>query len=280
MVKNSPARISTSTPSTATTSPYDFRTPASRTPAGCAKASTARSSEISSRSDTGSARLSRVGRGQQPRGAVTRLRLAFTAAQFQAAAGALPRAVPPLHRRAAAQAALDGLGPRLHADEPSGRSRRLALRLGGGCVQEALDLLDALDLARLRDEVVDQLGRVDLAAEHDLAVLGVDVDLALRHVGLAEDLGLDLASEGDVVRLGLRLLAQVRRLLLERVRLRDGALDRPLAVAPDEPAEAVRSELTAAPAGVRVAEVREGGSEPAQPEGARRSGPPTPPPPT
>src|SRR4051812_25457372 len=220
MVKNSPARISTSTPSTATTSPYDFRTPASRTPAGCAKASTASSSEMSSRSDTGSPRLSRVGRGRQARGAVTGLRLAFTAAQFQAAAGALPRAVPPLHHRAAAQAALDGLGPRLHADEPSGRSRRLALRLGGGCVQEALDLLDALNLARLRGEVVDQLGRVGLAAERGLGVLGSDVDLALRRVGLAEGLGLGLASGGDVGRLGLRLPARVCRLLVGRVGLR------------------------------------------------------------
>src|SRR5204863_8382425 len=88
-------------------------------------------------------------------------------------------------------------------------------------------------------------------------------------VGLAEDFGLGLAREGDVVRLGLRLLAQVRGLLLERLGLRDGALDRPLAVAPDERAEAVCGELAATPAVVRVEEVREGGSERDQPEAAR-----------
>src|SRR5512133_826073 len=78
----------------------------------------------------------------------------------------------------------------------SARSRCLLL---AGRMEQALDLLDTLDPAGLVDELFDQLGRVDLAAQDDLAVLRVDVDRALRHVGVAEDLGLDLLCQGDVV---------------------------------------------------------------------------------
>jgi hypothetical protein len=74
------------------------------------------------------------------------------------------------------------------------------LGFGAGRVEQVLDVLHALDAARLLLEVADQLGTFDLAAEDDDAVLGVDVDLALRDVGVAEDLGLDLASERRVVR--------------------------------------------------------------------------------
>src|SRR5204862_1165499 len=51
-VKNSPARISRSTPSTATTSPYDLRTPTSRTAGAAGVASTDRALVCAS-TDTG-----------------------------------------------------------------------------------------------------------------------------------------------------------------------------------------------------------------------------------
>ena len=75
-----------------------------------------------------------------------------------------------------------------------------------GCpgVEKVLDLLDALHVPCLLLEVANQLRLLDLAAKDDDTVLGIDVDLALRHVGVAEDLGLDLARERDVV--GLRLV--------------------------------------------------------------------------
>jgi sodium transport system ATP-binding protein len=62
--------------------------------------------------------------------------------------------------------------------------------------------------------VLDQLGLLDLAPEDDLSVLGIDVDPPLRNVGVPEDLGLDLACEGDVIRLRLLLFLEMRRLLL------------------------------------------------------------------
>src|SRR5262249_22294848 len=98
-------------------------------------------------------------------------------------------------------------------------------------------------------------------AEDDLAVLRVDVDLALGHVRDAEDLRLDLAREGHVVRLGLRLLAEVRAALLQRLGLRGRALDHPLAVAAAEAGKPACRHLTPAPAVVRIEEVAEGGSE-------------------
>jgi hypothetical protein len=91
--------------------------------------------------------------------------------------------------------------------------RLVHLGFGAGHVQEVLDLLDALDAARLLLEVRDQLGPLDLAPEDDDAVLGVDVDLTLRDVGIAEDLGLDLAGQRRVIGIRLVLLLQVGRLL-------------------------------------------------------------------
>jgi hypothetical protein len=71
-------------------------------------------------------------------------------------------------------------------------------------VQQVLDGAHSLDLAGLGAEVLDQVRLLELAAQVDDAVLDVDVDLPLRHVGPAEDLALDLARQRDVV--GLRLL--------------------------------------------------------------------------
>src|SRR5206468_10230312 len=51
-VKNSPARISRSTPSTAATSPYDLRTPTSWTAGAAVAASTDRASEVRAWTDT------------------------------------------------------------------------------------------------------------------------------------------------------------------------------------------------------------------------------------
>jgi len=66
-------------------------------------------------------------------------------------------------------------------------------------VQEVLDGADALDLARLGAEILDQIGLLELASQVDDTVFDIDVDLSLRHVGAAEDLALDLARQRDVV---------------------------------------------------------------------------------
>jgi hypothetical protein len=87
-------------------------------------------------------------------------------------------------------------------------------------VEQVLHVLHALDAPGSILQVLDQLGLTDFAAEDDLAVLGVDVDLSLGHVDVAEDLRLDLAGEGDVVGLNLRLLFEVLRLLGEAFGLR------------------------------------------------------------
>src|SRR5206468_12924582 len=68
-------------------------------------------------------------------------------------------------------------------------------------------------------ELGGELGPLDLAPEHDHAVLCVHDDRALRQPGVSEDLALDLLLERRVVRLRLRPLAQMQRLLLEPVRL-------------------------------------------------------------
>ncbi len=59
--------------------------------------------------------------------------------------------------------------------------------------------------SRLRDpfrrhlEFLDQLRTRDLSPQIHDAVLGVDADCAFRDIGVAEDLGLHLARERDVV---------------------------------------------------------------------------------
>src|SRR5215210_5453516 len=139
-------------------------------------------------------------------------------------------------------------------------SARPGARLLARGVQQALDVLDALHLPSLADKLVDQLWGLDLAAQHDLAVLGVDVDLALRNLGVAEDLGLDLARQRHIVGLRLRLLAQVGDLLLERVRpLRQGAAL--AALTAQEAREPVSGHLAAALAVLGVEEVDERGAE-------------------
>ncbi len=70
-------------------------------------------------------------------------------------------------------------------------------------------------------ELVDQLLRLELAAEHDDAVLGVDVDAAGGHLGVAEDLALDLGDERGVVRLRLLLLAQVHDAVAQAAEVRE-----------------------------------------------------------
>src|SRR6266542_1144886 len=209
----------------------------------------------------GPTRLSLGGAGS------ARLRLAFTATELQEAPGALPSSVPPFHGRAAAQAGLGGVALPVQERDFNGRLR-LRRR-----VQEAFDVLHALHLARLAHELVDQLRRVDLAAQDDLAVLGVDVDLPLRDVRLAEDLRLDLACERHVVGLRLGLLAQVGRLLLERVGLRDGPADESPAVPAENRREPVGRDLAAALAVVGIEEVGEAGAEGDQSEAPHLSRP-------
>ena len=97
------------------------------------------------------------------------------------------------------------------ADGLLGLSRRLLARN----VQEVLDGADALDLARLGAEILDQIGLLELASQVDDAVFDIDVDLSLRHVGGAEDLALDLARQRDVVGLGFLLFGEVGRPLLQ-----------------------------------------------------------------
>src|SRR3954451_12650420 len=85
-------------------------------------------------------------------------------------------------------------------------------------VEQVVDLLDLGDLARLRLERVDEIGGLDLAAQVDLAVDDVDVDLVLRPVLAAEDLRLDLAGDRDVGQvLGLGRALRVRTLTLRRL---------------------------------------------------------------
>src|SRR5207247_2653380 len=86
-------------------------------------------------------------------------------------------------------------------------------------VQQVLHLPHALNLARLLDELVDQLGPLDLAAKLDDSVLHVDGDLALRCVGVTEDLRADLVRERRVVE-RFRLFRAVLDLLGDAVRLR------------------------------------------------------------
>src|SRR5207244_1764050 len=102
-------------------------------------------------------------------------------------------------------------------------------------------------------EVVDQLGLSDLSAQDDHAVLGVDVDLALGHVRVAEDLALDLVGEGGVVGLGLLLLVEMLRLLRGPVGLgRDGSTGPP--EAPRERPQSVSSEAAGSGSAARLAD--------------------------
>jgi hypothetical protein len=66
-------------------------------------------------------------------------------------------------------------------------------------VEQVLDALDAVDLVGLVGEAGDPGVVGDHAAQVDDAGLHVDRHVALRGVGRAEDLGLDLAGERHVV---------------------------------------------------------------------------------
>src|SRR5687767_704765 len=89
-------------------------------------------------------------------------------------------------------------------------------------MEQVLDVVNALHAPRALLEVADHLRLADFAAEDDLAVFGVHVDLTLRDLCVAEDLALDLARQRDVVRLTLRLLerlcaaGQPRQLVLQQ----------------------------------------------------------------
>src|SRR5690242_6740091 len=66
-------------------------------------------------------------------------------------------------------------------------------------VEEVLDLLHLGDRRGLTLDRLDHLGVLRLPADPDDAVRGVDVDLALGVAPAAEDHGLDLARQPDVV---------------------------------------------------------------------------------
>src|SRR5436190_21476782 len=127
-------------------------------------------------------------------------------------------------------------------------------------MQQVLNVSDTLHLAGLAFEILDQVGLLELPAQVDDTVFDVDVDLALRHVGVAEDLGLDLARQCDVVGLRLLLLLQVSGLLLHTAGLSGGVL-RPLPALPSELAGLVGQDLASTPAAVRVEEIRDRGSD-------------------
>jgi hypothetical protein len=136
-------------------------------------------------------------------------------------------------------------------------------------VEEVLDVLDALHLPRPLLEILDQLRLLDLAAEVDLAVLGVDVDLALRDVGVAEDLGLNLPRQRNVVGLRLRLLLEVLGLLHEPLCLcgrRPAELLARADAAAEEARDAVTRRRAAAAALLGVEEVGQAGAQADQAE--------------
>jgi hypothetical protein len=87
-------------------------------------------------------------------------------------------------------------------------------------VEEVLHLADAVDFHRRLAERLDEALVRDLAAQVDDAVLCIDVDVALRDIGVAEELRLDLGRERRVVGLLLRPLLEVRGLLRHAVGLR------------------------------------------------------------
>src|SRR6266699_4114739 len=121
--------------------------------------------------------------------------------------------------------------PSLEAFVPNATSRAalssLRRRLLAGNVQQVLDRAHSLDLARLRAEILDQIGLLELASQVDHTVFDIDVDLSLRHVGAAEDLALDLARQRDVVGLGFLLFGEVGRLLLQALGVGGDALRLP-----------------------------------------------------
>jgi hypothetical protein len=133
-------------------------------------------------------------------------------------------------------------------------------RRRAGQVEQVLDVADALYLACPVHELVDEVGVGKLAPQLDHAVLCVDVDLALRHVCVAEDLRLDLVSERRVIGLRFRLLLQVRHLLRDPVRLRGDAVagSRSLAARTPERCERpVSQHVTPPTPALRVHEVRD-----------------------
>src|SRR3954466_13327550 len=96
-------------------------------------------------------------------------------------------------------------------------------------MEHVADVAYAADHARLHLERLGGGLVVDLAAQLDDALHDGDVDAALRRVGVAEDLGLDLALQRVVVARGAVAAGRlVLRLGSDALRLRTGALGRAL----------------------------------------------------
>ena len=91
-------------------------------------------------------------------------------------------------------------------------------RLGARDVQQVLDVAHPLHLAGLGDELFDQVGTRNLTAQLNDAVLHVDVQFALRDVGVPEYLAPNLVRERGVVEV-LLLFPQMLRLLGDAVPL-------------------------------------------------------------
>src|SRR4051794_7046062 len=84
-------------------------------------------------------------------------------------------------------------GPLPFELRPAVRRRR------AGWMDQVLDPAHTLDAPRLLSHALDVLRALHEAAQEHDAILGVDADLALRDVGAAEQLALDLLGERDVV---------------------------------------------------------------------------------
>src|SRR6185312_8148274 len=104
---------------------------------------------------------------------------------------------PPDRRRAGHIRGAVGRAGALRQEPRLDRGPRARLALVR--VEQVLDLAHAADGTRGLPELLDLLLAARLTAQIDDAVLGIHVDRALRHVVAAEDLALDLASQGGVV---------------------------------------------------------------------------------
>src|SRR2546425_3529914 len=136
-------------------------------------------------------------------------------------------------------------------------------------MEEVLHLLDAGDFSHPGLKLLDQFGRVDLAAQEDRALLGVDTDLPLGNLGVAEEDRLDLVRERRVVRLlfGLRPQAMddaARSSLDPRSSDACGAAELPKP-APGGRDRPVACEVAAEAASVAIEEVGDAGTK----QGAR-----------